>query len=980
MAPLSTAPTSPTASCTNAISLVSSSCISRLLFGSTGKPNPLTGCHSRSSGATTEQTTERATERDHYGMGPGAVSVREAEVLDALGRNRTNAEIAAELFISVRTVESHVSSLLRKLDAPNRQALARRAVPAGSSFVGAPGVFTSFVGRRRETEQLTAALQRSRLVTLTGPGGIGKTRLAVEVATSAPNRAAAGGPAGWFVDLLPARPEWVVQTVAAAVGVAEQPGRSLVDTVVAALSRQSGLLVLDNCEHVLDAAGELTGRLLRSCPSLRILATSREPISIPGEHVVTLGPMPVTADGRAGDAALLLAERSAAGGAPVDPEDPTVQEICARLDGMPLGIELAAVRCASLGLEAVREALVDRMSLLAGSRDVDERHRSLRATLDWSFGLLSERDRRLLGPLGVFAGWFGPADAAAVGDAGGESMLLALGRLASKSLLVRRDGPGGSWFRPLESVRAYLVERLAADGELDAVVARHASWATGQAVVLEKLMVSGGDWRPTLERILDDLRTALLRVPTRGLARAVAHLSYGRHAFMEAHAHYRLAATLADDPADAADDLLLAGHCAFGLGHGDAGYDAYLEAAETAARAGRDRNAAFALALAAARARRFRGLFGRDISRDDLEELYQRAVVLGGEADGTAEAQTVEAQLACARAWLDGPDFASAGRVASERAVAVCRATGDTALVSEALDALGAVRVEDGEVAAADTLALERVALLEGMATHDPRLAMEQLDIRHMALDSALVAGDPASVIVLGRRFAADGVAGELTHFIRRSLVVAHTLLGDFETALAQAAAMRRGWERAGRPGARWMAPGALAAALACGLRGEEAARAEWNAFAARLARGGSADFKAFTEARLALHRGEVEAAAELAAAGAGPSSRWPGYLSALRVEIAAAQHQAGIPQRAAEVRASFDHQPWAEAVLMRAEARASGQPADWQRAADAFSAIGARFEWVCTLAGARAGAAAEVERDDGAAVWTTLGCEPPAI
>src|SRR5579875_3905277 len=176
------------------------------------------------------------------------------------------------------------------------------------------------------------------------------------------------------------------------------------------------------------------------------------------------------------------------------------------------------------------------------------------------------------------------------------------------------------------------------------------------------------------------------------------------------------------------------------------------------------------------------------------------------------------------------------------------------------------------------------------------------------------------------------------------------------------------------------MAPGALAAALACGLRGEEADRAEWNAFAARLAQGGSADVKAFMEARLALHRGEVGVAAELGAARAGPSSRRLVYLSALRVEIAAAQQQAGIPQRAAEVRASFDHQPWAEAVLMRAEARASGQPADWQRAADAFSAIGARFEWACTLACTLAGAAAEVEPDDGAGVWTTLGCEPPAI
>ena len=257
-------------------------------------------------------------------MGFAAVSAREAEVLDALGENRTNAEIATALFISVRTVESHVSSLLRKLDVSDRQALARLAlqVTPAPVLVGAPSPFTSFVGRRHEAQQLRDSLARDRLVTLTGPGGIGKTRLAIEVATTAT------GSAGWFIDLLPVGPEWVVQTVAEAVGVSEQSGRTLEEAVIGALLGQSGLLVLDNCEHVLDAVGELTGRLLRSCPSLRILATSREPVSLPGEHVVPLGPMPITSARGPGDAALLFAERAAAAGAQADPEDPTIQEIC----------------------------------------------------------------------------------------------------------------------------------------------------------------------------------------------------------------------------------------------------------------------------------------------------------------------------------------------------------------------------------------------------------------------------------------------------------------------------------------------------------------------------------------------------------------------------------------------------------------------------------------------------------------------------
>ncbi|MGH9295979.1 MAG: hypothetical protein ACRD0B_11655, partial [Acidimicrobiales bacterium] len=266
---------------------------------------------------------------------------------------------------------------------------------------------------------------------------------------------------------------------------------------------------------------------------------------------------------------------------------------------------------------------------------------------------------------------------------------------------------------------------------------------------------------------------------------------------MEGHAHYRKAASLAAEPSEAADDLMLAGHCAFGLGHGDAGYDAYVEAGEAAAGAGLDREASFALALASARGRRFRGLFRRDIPFEELEGHYRRGAALGEGSGGLL----VEAQLACARAWLDGPDFAAAERVAATRAVSLCRAADDPVLLSEALDASGSVLVDKGAVAAAAELTLERVTLLERMAPKDPWPGIEQLDIRHMAMDSALVAGDPATAVNFGERFATDDFGGAVIHFARHGLVVAHTLMGNFDAAVAHAEAMRRDWERAGRPG-----------------------------------------------------------------------------------------------------------------------------------------------------------------------------------
>jgi predicted ATPase/DNA-binding CsgD family transcriptional regulator len=904
------------------------------------------------------------------------VSAREAEVLTAVGANLTNTEIAAKLFISVRTVESHVSSLLRKLDAPDRRALARiaaRSTGPGRSLGGAPVSFTSFVGRRAEGEQLREALAGFRLVTLVGPGGIGKTRLAVEV-----GQMKAADLDAWFVDLVPVGPEWVLQAVAAALGLADRPNQTLEEVIqgALALAGRPGLIVLDNCEHVLDAVGAFVGWLLRSSPAVTVLATSREPIGIPGEHVVGLGPLALTAgDGGPAEAAVLFADRAASAGATVRPADGQVADLCARLDGIPLAIELAAVRCASLGVDGVHAGLADRMALLSGSRDADARHRSLRATLDWSCGLLANDEQELLDQLAVFAEWFHPSDATEVAgrdDVG--SVGLELGRLAAKSLLVRRDKPEGSAFRMLETVRAYVLDRLVAAGGLGPAIDRHLRWAASQADALEHRLVLAVDWRVGFDRVIDDLRTAIgrtgaepeLRRVAHGLARRLAHLCYARNYLAEAYGHYRKAAELAAGDAEAADDLLSAGHAAFGYGYGDLGFEAYRAAARRAEAAGSTSTSAMALALAAGRARRFRGEFRCSVGLEDLEELYEQAAAFGAGTD-----PVVDAYLACARAWLDGPDFAEAEQAASEEAVNRARSIQDPVLLSDALDALGSASSAQGRVAEAARLTLERVELLDRLPAHDPRNGSEQLDIRHMATDSPLAGGDPATAIVYGQRFAEDAFGRGIVHVAQHGLVVAHVLLGDFDVALSEADSMREAWRRTGQPPARWMAPAAIAVAMVHALRGDAIARADWDAYALELAPDGHVDFHHFTRARIALHHGRLDEATALLALPHDQRGRWLIYLRALGADVAAASRADGADERIAAVRASFDSHPWAEAVLLRAEARLRQSPDLFARAARAFAALGARFEWACTAILAGHGNA-----DKARTVLAQLGCE----
>ena len=323
-----------------------------------------------------------------------AVSPREAEVLAAVAEHLTNAEIAERLFISVRTVESHVSSLLRKLQVPDRRELAQVAPAAlerqaqrqqaTASAAGLPAPLTSFVGREHEVAALVEALDHQRLVTVVGPGGIGKTRLAIRVAHDVQEQYADGAV---FVDLVVVtEPSSVAAAVASAIGLGEAQDRSAEEILIGWLGSRRVLMVLDNCEHLLDRVSVLLEQLLTAGPELTVLATSRARLLLPFEWSYPLPGLSLAADhDRPADAVELFVHRAAAGGSEIVPSDlDRVAALCRQLDGMALAIELAAARLPALGLDGLEAGLNDRLQLLTGGSRVDDRHRSLRSELDWS--------------------------------------------------------------------------------------------------------------------------------------------------------------------------------------------------------------------------------------------------------------------------------------------------------------------------------------------------------------------------------------------------------------------------------------------------------------------------------------------------------------------------------------------------------------------------------------------------------------------
>ena len=372
-----------------------------------------------------------------------------------------------------------------------------------------PIQLTSFVGRGAQMAQLSELFSTNRLVTLTGAGGAGKTRLAVEVATHLTSRTPGGA---WYVDLAPITHADVVPVAAArALGLPDDPGQSTDDTLIRFIADQRLLLVLDNCEHLLDASASLATEILTACPEVRLLTTSREPIGVPGEVTFVVPSLALA------DEAIQLftdrARRAQSDFAVTEDNAATVTEICRRLDGMPLAIELAAARVRALTLDEILAGLHDRFRLLTGgARRAVRRQQTLHASVDWSHALLSESERVLFRRLAVFLGGFDLQAAHVVaGDAGAEryQVLDQLTLLVDKSLLNAENSRGRTRYRLLETVRQYALEKLGESGEADVVGDRHRDYYTALAAALDA--PGGTDRARRLEQAeieIDNLRGA----------------------------------------------------------------------------------------------------------------------------------------------------------------------------------------------------------------------------------------------------------------------------------------------------------------------------------------------------------------------------------------------------------------------------------------------------------------------------------------
>jgi predicted ATPase/DNA-binding CsgD family transcriptional regulator len=863
------------------------------------------------------------------------VTAREAEVLALIARQLTNAQIADALFISTRTVETHVSSLLRKLQLPDRRTLARHVEAMPGLLVGRralPAPVTSFVGRTAERAALAAALAEHRMVTATGPGGVGKTRLALSVAADV---AAAHRDGVWFVDLVQVTdPAMVTAAVAETVGVPVQRSVSVEVALVASLDGRDALLVLDNCEHLLEGVRDCVERILAGCPGVTVLATSRTRLLVPYEWVYAVPGLSVI------DAVDLFVARVAATTADPEPPDAVrVAALCRALDGVALAIELAAGRYSTLGLDGLEAALEQPLRFLAGGTRVTDRHRSLREAIGWSYDLLPAEDRALLRSVAVFATWFDVAAADAVAGSASERAVVAdgLARLADHSLLVVERGDP-TRYRALETIRQYGVEMLEHAGELDAVHARHEHWCRA---VMGALRTAEPDdaWCARFDSVVNDIRAALLCsscdeqcwAQAATLAAGLADLLFIRGRPMEAQRRYEQAGELAPTATEQARYFRLAAGAAASRFVGDDALRLFRKAADLAASIGDRSGAAQNLATMAMYIRRAPGIMAVSHTHAEAAALLAEARAI---SDGSPRA---EAAIALASAVATDYSDAAALDQAARRAVDLADQAGDGIAHSAALDQLSAVHLAAYDIAAAVRVARRRIELL-GTVTVGALSGFEFGDGHLMAADVDLAAGDLAGAADHATALARLPFYRGEDHLAMCRRLTVDALAGHFDDVVSTGERFRIGWERAGRPVASTLCRAAYAVAMVHGMRGDDERRAAWvhltieaGTSPEQLA-GCRIGWAPTFDAVLALHRNDAAAAVRRLTADIDDrdafgfwGSGWRPWYAALWAEAAVLGNHADAAARIERSRHAARDNPIAAAIVERAEAIAAG-------------------------------------------------------
>lgn len=901
------------------------------------------------------------------------LSAREREVLGAVREHLSNAEIASRLFISPRTVESHVAALLRKTGAASRRelaALAPRPTPPARS---APAALTPFIGRTAERAALAALLREHRLVTALGPGGVGKTRLALALAAELQGERPGGSP---VVDLVPVTdPARVADAVAAVLGVDEQPGRSLVESLAERLASTPALLVLDNCEHVVDAVAELVERLLSATEELAILATSRVRLAVPFERVYAVPGLSVEGPLGEGDAVALFRARALAAGADdAELDAARVAGVCRALDGLALAIELAAARVPVLGLDGVEAGLEQRLDLLAGGRRTDERHRSVRATLDWSADLLDPVERAVLRRVAVFAGPFSPAAAAELlrdwPPVPARRVPAILADLADSSLLVAIRHADGTRMRSLETVRQYGAERLEAAGEAADARLRHLRWC---AAALDALETAGRG--EDLDTVALEVRAAIgadwpaeQRDAPAALARRFGDLAFEAGEAREAQLAFERAAVLASDDTAVAELLVEAAGAAEARHFGGDALALRARAVDAALRARRRDLAAIQLARQAETLIRLPGIVARLPPPGTAARLVEQARRV---TDGDPLA---EVRIRVAELYLQEERGMPSEDTARE-VVAEARRLGDVLGESAALDALTAAMLERDEVRDALPAVRRRLEILR--ARRAAEAGVEWSDALLMAVECSLSSGDLLDAGRLAGQW--RELHAREPHLATSRPILVAVFTGDLRGAAALGHRFLDGWERAGRPRASNLAVCAAAAAAACDLVDDRAGADRLREVVVTLScdrPGDSLRYAVFDVLPL-LHTGDLAGALDRLRMGPESSPAW--FNGLWRPWYAAAWAEAGVlagadrDDRIRRARPLVRQNPIAALLVDRA-ASLAGDRSALAPVADALDAAGARYQAARTRALGDAGLKARGETE-----LAALGAVPPA-